>query len=108
MAKSTKSAPLRRSTRVHARVPVMLSGTLPDGTAFTEDTYILTVSKFGARVKTQQPLTVGMEVKLQPRRSREATRFRVVWVGRGGTPRQGEVGVEYIELANPFDVNFPE
>ncbi len=107
-AKPNRSTPLRRSSRVHARVPVTISGMLPDGTPFTEETYIITVSKFGARLKTQQPLKVGMELKIQSRRSGEPTRLRVVWTGREGTPRQGEVGVEYLEPANPFDVNFPE
>ncbi len=108
MAKPTKSAPLRRSVRVHARIPVILSGTLDGGSTFSEDTYISTVSKYGAKLKTQQPLKVGMQVKVQHKRGHEATPFRVVWVGREETPRQGEVGLEYVDLANPFDVNFPD
>ncbi len=107
MAKPAKSAPTRRSGRIQARIPIILSGTLPDGSSFTEDTYILTVSKFGAKVKTERPLNVGMEVKVQPKRGEGETRFRVVWTGREGTPRQGEVGIEYIQLTNLFGVNFP-
>lgn len=110
MARPAKSAPLRRSTRVQARIPVVLSGTLPDGRAFTEETYILTLSKFGARVKTKHPLKVGMQVLVQPKRSVEekGTPFRVVWSGREGTSREGEVGLEYVEVSNPFGVTFPE
>ena len=109
MARPAKTSPMRRSTRVQARIPVTLSGTLPDGTQFNEDTYILTLSKFGARVKTRQPLRAGMRVRVQPKhRSETATPFRVVWVGREGSPRHGEIGVEYVEASNPFEVSFPE
>jgi hypothetical protein len=35
--------------------------------------------------------------------------FRVVWVGREGTPRVGEVGVEYGgEIAEILGINFPD
>ena len=107
---STKSdpSPLRRSARVNLRMPVKISGTLPGNKTFTEETYVITVSKFGAKIKSEQPLEVGMQLKVQPQRRRDSALFRVVWVGREGSPREGEIGIEYVEVSNLLGVAFPE
>ncbi len=101
-------ASLRRSVRVQLRVPVFLSGTFPNGHPFREEASIVTVSKYGAKLKTKLPLEVGTEVKIQPRGQREGGRFKVVWVGRPDSPRAGEIGVEYIQVSNLLGVTFPE
>ena len=108
MPKHSSQLPLRRSTRVNVGVPVRVSGTLPGNKSFSEDTSVLTISKYGAKIKTQLPLSVGMQVKIQALRSRKVAFFRVVWIGRQGTPRAGEVGLEYVgELGSVFGVSFP-
>ncbi len=83
-------------------------GTLPDGKSFSEDTDIVSISKYGARLKTQLPLKVGQEIKIQPKARRGEALFRVVWTGREGTPRAGEVGIEYVKVSNLLGVTFPE
>lgn len=108
MPKAPGTVPLRRSARIHVRVPVTVSGTLPDGKPFNEETLVVTVSKFGAKLKTQHPLKVGAELKVQPKQRRSPSLFRVVWVGREGTPRAGEVGIEYVEVSDLFGIAFPE
>ncbi len=108
MAEKPAPASLRRSARVNIRIPVRLSGKLADQTPFTEETIVLTVSKFGAKIKTVQPVQVGMEVKLQPKTRRDSALFRVVWVGRAGTPREGEIGIEYVRVSNLLGVAFPD
>jgi hypothetical protein len=108
MVKAASPPPLRRSSRVNVRIPVTLSGTLPGGKAFGEETFIVSISKFGAKVKTAQPLEVGMRVKVQPHRPAEAGLFKVVWMGRPGTPREGEAGIEYVEVSNFLGVAFPD
>ena len=76
---------------------------------FAENAQIVTVSKFGAKLKTRVPLQVGMQVKVQPQRGEKSGIFKVVWVGREGTPRAGEVGVEYArEIAGVLGINFPD
>jgi hypothetical protein len=107
-AKEAATPPLRRSARVNVRVPVRISGTLPDKTPFVEDTHIITVSKYGAKMKTEQPLEVGMQIKIKPHQRKESGMFRVVWVGRPGTVREGEVGVEYVRVSNLLGIGFPE
>jgi hypothetical protein len=103
------SPSLRRSTRVNLGCPVRISGTLSSRLPFAEDAQIVTLSRFGAKLKTRIPLQVGMQLKLQPLRGNISGIFKVVWVGREGTPRAGEVGVEYPdEIAPILGINFPE
>lgn len=101
-------APLRRSVRVQVRVPVAISGTFPDGSPFRQQGHIVTVSKYGAKLKTDLPLKVGIQVKIQPEKGSQPGLFRVVWVGREGTPRAGEVGIEYLRVSNLLGITFPE
>ena len=108
MPKSNQSAPLRRSSRVHIQVPVSISGTWPGGEPFNEEAYLLTVSKFGAKLKTPLPLRQGMQVKVIPRNRRGSALFRVVWTAQEGSPRTGEVGIEYVEVSNLLGISFPE
>ena len=75
---------------------------------FAENARIVTLSKFGAKLKTRIPLQVGMQVKVQPLQGENSGVFKVVWVGREGSPRAGEVGVEYArETADILGINFP-
>lgn len=106
--KEAATPPLRRSARVNVRVPVRVSGTLPDKKPFVEDTHIVTVSKYGAKMKSEQTLEVGMQIKVKPHQRKESGLFRVVWVGRAGTVREGEVGIEYVHVSNLLGIGFPE
>jgi hypothetical protein len=108
MPTNDSGAALRRSARVNVRIPVKLSGTLPGGKIFTEETFIITVSKYGAKLKSQQPLEVGMEVRVQPHLRRQSGLFKVVWTGRPGSPREGEVGIEYVHVSNLLGLAFPD
>jgi hypothetical protein len=108
MAKTTGLLPLRRSSRVNVGCPVTISGTLPNDVPFTEDAQVVTVSKYGAKLKTQIPLQVEMKLRIQPRQGKNSGVFKVVWVGRKGTPRAGEVGVECAkETTAILGINFP-
>lgn len=109
MGKSSSSLPLRRSGRVNIGCPVKIAGMLANSLPFAEDTHIVTISKFGARLKTRLPLNVGMQLKIQPVYGNTVGVFKVVWVGREGTPRAGEVGVECaVNVSNLLGVNFPD
>ena len=108
MAKKDTSSPIRRSARVNLQLPVNISGKLPDGKSFAEDTFAVTVSKFGAKIRSNLPLREGMELKLRPKGRKDSALFRVAWIGRPGTPRAGEVGIEYIKVSNLLGIAFPE
>ena len=109
MAKTTSSLPLRRSARVNIGCPVRISGMLANHAPFAEEAQIVTLSKFGAKLKTGIPLQVGMQLKVQPLRGMKSGVFKVVWVGPEGTPRAGEVGVEHAkEIGGILGINFPD
>ena len=109
MGKASSSLPFRRSARVNLGCSVRLSGTLSSQGTFDEEAQIVTLSKYGAKIKTGLPLKVGMHVRVQPLRGEKSGVFRVVWVGRDGTPRAGEVGVEYSqEVGSILGINFPD
>lgn len=97
---------MRRSTRVQVRIPVIVTGMLPGGDSFSEETYVLTVSKFGARLKCAHRLTPGMEIRVRPKAANEDALFQVVWAGRSGD--SGEVGIQYVNAANLFGIAFPD
>lgn len=100
-------ASMRRSTRVQVRIPVIVTGTLPGGNSFSEETCVLTVSKFGARLKCSHPLTPGMEVRVKPKAGNEDALFHVVWAG-GRLGKSGEVGIQYVKPTNLFGIAFPD
>lgn len=100
-------ASMRRSTRVQVRIPVIVTGKLPAGASFSEETYVLTVSKFGARLECSHPLTPGMEVRVRPKAGNEDALFLVVWTG-GRSGKSGEVGIQYVKATNLFGIAFPD
>jgi len=104
---SSLKASMRRSTRVQVRIPVMVTGTLPGGDSFSEETYVLTVSKFGARLKCSHPLTPGMEIRVKPKAGNEEALFHVVWAG-GRSGNSGDVGIQYVKVSNLFGIAFPD
>lgn len=109
MGKSTGSLPLRRSPRVNISCPVQISGTLANRHPFAETAQIVTVSKFGAKLKAKTSLSVGMRIKLAPQLNNKSGMFKVVWVGGEGTPRAGEFGIEHpTETAPILGISFPE
>ena len=109
MAKTPGALPMRRSTRVNIGCPVRISGLMPNHAPFEEIAQIVSVSKYGARLKTPIQLHIGMKVAVEPLRSDKSGVFRVVWVGRAGTPRAGEVGLEFATpITSILGINFPD
>ncbi len=108
MAMPNDQDPIRRSRRVQVRIPITLSGMLPDGKPFKEETFVVTVSRHGGKIKSAQPLKAGARVRIQPRNKKGSDMVRVAWVGREGSARAGEMGIEYVKLSNNLGVSFPE
>ena len=108
MAEPIGSQPLRRSGRVNIAWPVRITGTLRSDEAFREDAQVLTISKFGAKLKSQLPLQVGMQLKMELLHGGKVGLFKVVWAGREGTPLAGEFGVECADNGSGMPgVTFP-
>ena len=90
------------------RIPVTISGTFPGGKPFSEETHLVNVSKFGARLKTELPLELGMQLKVRSKQTADQGLFHVVWTGREETPRGGEIGIEYLEVSSFLGITFPD
>ena len=58
----TEAANRRRSTRLDRVVPIVLSGRDATGQVFRERTETCTVNLHGAKIKTRQPILVGMPI----------------------------------------------
>jgi len=108
MAGKAATSPFRRSARVNLRIPVSISGKLSSGKEFSEETYAVTLSKFGAKIRSTNALKAGMQLKLRPKGRKDFALFRVAWVGQPGTAREGEAGIEYVKVSNLLGVAFPE
>lgn len=109
MGKTSSALSFRRSGRVNIGCPVRISGVLSNDRTFEENARIVTLSKFGAKMRTRLPLKVGMQIKVQPLLGEKSGIFKVVWVGREGSPRAGEVGVEHSgETSDILGINFPD
>lgn len=109
MGKTSSSPAMRRSSRVNIGCAVRISGTLSDRTKFDEPAQIVTLSKYGARMKTRVALQLGTLVKVSPMLGKNSAVFKVVWVGREGSPRAGEVGIENAKgVAEILGIHFPE
>ncbi len=108
MARTDDPDNTRRSTRINLGCRVTISGKLPNDAPFKEHAQVVTISKYGAKLLTHLPLKVGMHLKIQPLKGKNVGDFKVVWVGREGTPRAGEIGVEYAgNVLDLLGVNFP-
>ncbi len=93
--------PIRKENRVQAVLPVRISGIDVDGEPFQGLGHTLNVSPNGARLSgVRLPLREGCVVRIQ--RTIKAASFRVVWIGKPGTPTEGQMGVECLEPVKNF------
>ena len=99
---------MRRSSRLSLRIPVIISGKSSEGDPFSEETYVVCVSKYGAKLATQHSLEPGMEITLQPKGRNQSAAFRVVWSAPADPQGAGEVGIECPEVPDFLGVTFPE
>ncbi len=75
---------------------VSVFGTDASGKAFFQAARVVSIDGFEVTVEGVQPrLDVSNVVGL--RHAGQKARFRVVWVGREGTPQQGQVGLRQLE-----------
>jgi hypothetical protein len=85
----------RRNPRVAAFLPVRIWGLDLHDLPFTQSATVINMSSGGAvlqgitrRIRPGEVLDVQM--------GHEKAQFRVVWVGRTGTRREGEIGLEAV------------
>ena len=96
----------RPETRVDAQILVRVWGMDAKAQPFTQTAMVNNISRSGARVEGMlRMLKPGEFIHLQF--GEDQAEFKVVWAGKSGTPREGEVGLEGVATAPPiWDVNF--
>jgi hypothetical protein len=95
----------RRNRRVAAFLTVRIWGVDAKSLPFTQHAQVRNISDRGAVLQGMiRPVRAGGILHMQ--HGEDQAQFRVVWVGKAGTRRQGEIGVESLS-SEPFiwDVN---
>lgn len=97
---------IRRSDRVHVRIPILIRGIDTDGLTFSEKGAIITVSKHGAAIELGRPLSVGTPITIHTAHSLEFEAV-VVWIGTASSKTIGQAGIECAGLADSLGFHFP-
>ena len=85
-----------REQRVHMKLPVRIWGMDSAGQLFSTDAHTVDITPVGACIQgASASLERGSIIGVQCGRSR--SRFRVVWVGRPGAQRHGQIGIRCLE-----------
>src|SRR5438067_2349414 len=98
----------RREPRVELQLPIRVFGTDINGKAFSEKIVTIDVSRRGVKLsKVQAQIKIGETIGMTYGQTKG--RFVVRWVGAIGTPRAGQIGIEYTSPEKPFwGVPLPE
>jgi len=97
----------RRSSRVHFKARVILSGQDAEGFSFAEETETVSVSKHGALLRTSYNLNLGQELSVRTKEKDRVGQFQVVWLGEAGTSEEGMIGLEWLDSRRFWGVEFP-
>lgn len=97
----------RRSDRLMLTIPLHVQGKDPDGTNFFENARTVTLNRHGARILIARPLAGGTTVKVTNLVSRRAADFLVVGPLTPRTETGGEWGIECLNKADIWGIQFP-
>lgn len=86
----------RGKQRIKMVLPVKISGRDATGKPFFQLGHTLDLNRNGARLGGL-PALVHFDDILEVQHRHKKARFRVTWVGRPGTPKANQVGVQYLE-----------
>ena len=92
----------RRSQRVLIVIPVLVAWTNKDGIRIKEEAHTEVVSRHGAMLRLKGSMQVGSEVEVSRPQVQQATRGKVVWVGKPDAEGIGRVAVELSETSDEF------
>ncbi|MGE0406885.1 MAG: PilZ domain-containing protein [Candidatus Korobacteraceae bacterium] len=94
----------RRSTRVLVKIPLRIRGTGTAGSELDTGAETLLVNKHGAKVRSQHPLELGMEVAVAVQATSRSQSARVVWEDQPGA---NIYGIEFVSPENLWGITFP-
>ena len=97
----------RRSSRLQFRCRVKVSAIDSEGNIFSEETETISISKFGASLKTAGHFTMGQILSVNTLDRGRTGHFQVVWMGQTGTREAGQVGIEWVDARTFWGIEFP-
>lgn len=98
----------RRSTRLAIAIPIAISGKDAAGNSFKENSRTVVINKHGAKILTVRHLSLGTELVVENRALGLSARTNVVWIADRKSPKDAvEIGVQLLEAANIWGIEFP-
>jgi PilZ domain-containing protein len=98
----------RRSERLMLTVPLIVTGTDPQGRNFKEDARTLILNRHGALIEISRPLLVGQQIRLVNTLCHRGAEFSVVGPVAPHTEKGGQWGVECLNGQNNiWGIQFP-
>src|SRR5437899_11868454 len=93
----------RREPRVELQLPIRVFGTDINGKVFSEKIVTIDVSRRGLKLsRVQAQIKVGETIGMTYGQTKG--RFIVRWILAPGTPRAGQIGIEYASPEKPFRI----
>jgi len=97
----------RRSMRVLLSVPILVSGKLPEGQEFKEDTRTLVVNAHGALIALNAPVTADQLITVANKSTQQSLDCRIVYLGRAQDGKT-QMGIEFLKPSPAFwQIDFP-
>ena len=97
----------RRSSRLQFGCRVKVTGLDPDGNEFGEETETVSISKFGASLRTTRPYALGQIITVRTKDRGTVGQFQVVWVGQQDSLQAGSIGIELLDARRFWGIEFP-
>ena len=91
----------RREDRIELALPVRVFGIDAQGKPFNLRTETVDVTRLGARIHNVTCFSAPGEVIGIQFEDKKA-RFRIMWIGAPGSPKEGDVGVQLLDSEKPI------
>jgi hypothetical protein len=91
----------RRSQRITAQVPVVVSGSVAEKRLVVEHTHTIAVNRHGGLIALRADTSVGQKILLTNKTTHQSTECRVVYLGPSQSGKH-QVGVEFADSDSDF------
>jgi len=97
----------RRSPRLPQKTAVVLSWTDEHGRQREEGAETILLSRYGTLVRSPVALPVEQRLRLRVPETKNEAEAEVIWLQEGEAPEHNELGIEFLEAENFWEIDFP-
>lgn len=97
----------RRSPRLPQKIAVVLCWTDEHGRQREEGAETILLSRYGTLVRSPVVLPVEHRLRLRVPETKNEAEAEVIWVQEGEAPEHTELGIEFLEADNFWEIEFP-